>query len=62
MDDIQEAEEILAEINNQIKANDQFLEELDQMMDQADLDYAKAIIDNQRDYLERQAKEKPYQE
>jgi len=59
MDNIQEAEQLLAELNDQIKANEQILDQIDQAIAVTDYDYAQRLIAEQKKYLESLKKEDP---
>lgn len=59
MDNIQEAEQLLAELNDKIKANEQILDQIDQAIAVTDYDYAQRLIAEQKKYLESLQKEDP---
>jgi hypothetical protein len=59
MDNIQEAEQLLEELNDQIKANEQILDQIDQAIAFTDYDYAQRLIAEQKKYLESLKKEDP---
>lgn len=59
MDNIQEAEQLLAELTDQVKANEQILDQIDQAIASTDYDYAQKLIAEQKKYLESLKKEDP---
>ncbi|HNW55587.1 MAG TPA: DegQ family regulator [bacterium] len=59
MDTIQEAEQLLAELKNQIRTNEEALDKINQAIDTADYNYARSLIAEQKEYLESLKKEDP---